>query len=262
MTADPNPNDLPARARAVAAGRARPAAVDADHVRAGVDVRRRRRRVRRRVRHPQPGPDQPPQRLPSPRLGHPGRHDRAGDPEAAGGLLLPRLAARAPQTGRTGADLGRRHLLPARRLDPADGEAGRAARDHPAVEVPGLDHGQRPRRPGRGVPDPAVGRRPLHVRRRRRVDDEGPRGRPGRQRRLPRRERGQCRRAPRDPRPGRLLEGVPGRLADVLPRPDRPRPVRGQPGDLRRPPRSGRRDRRDPARRRPGSVAAPTTRRT
>ena len=38
---------------------------------------------------------------------------------------------------------------------------------------------------GRGVQDPAAGRRPLHLRRRGRVDDEGPRGRPGHQRRLP-----------------------------------------------------------------------------
>ena len=41
----------------------------------------------------------------------------------------------------------------------ADGEAGRAPRHHPAVEVAGQRDGQRSRRPGRGVPDPAVGRR-------------------------------------------------------------------------------------------------------
>ena len=45
------------------------------------------------------------------------------------------------------------------------------------------------------------------------------------------------------------------RLAGVLPRPDRPRPVRGRAGHLRRPRRPGRRDRRDPARR--GLAALP-----
>jgi putative transposase len=44
--------------------------------------------------------------------------------------------------------------------------------------------------------------------------------------------------------------------------PDRPRPDRGCAGHLRRPPRPGRRDRRHPARGRPGKDAAPTTRRT
>ena len=48
----------------------------------------------------------------------------------------------------------------------------------------------------------------------------------------------------------------------VLPRPDRPRPDRGQAGHLRRPRRPGRRDRRDPARRVAGNAAAPTTPRT
>src|SRR3546814_6040319 len=42
-------------------------------------------------------------------------------------------------------------------------------------------------------------------------------------------------------------------LAGLLPRPDRPRPVRGQAGHLRRPCRPGVRDRRDPAR---GGLAA------
>ena len=49
------------------------------------------------------------------------------------------------------------------------------------------------------------------------------------------------------------------RLAGVLPRPDRPRPVRGRAGHLRRPPRPGRRDRRRPCPARRGSGAAPTT---
>ena len=44
------------------------------------------------------------------------------------------------------------------------------------------------------------------------------------------------------------------RLAGALPRPGRPRPLRRQPGHLRRPPRAGRGDRRYPARRRLAAV--------
>ena len=71
--------------------------------------------------------------------------------------------------------------------------------------------------------------------------------RPGGQRRLPGRHRGERRRAPRDPRPGRVLGRVPCRLAHLLSRPDRPRPVRGVPAHLRRPLRPGRRRRSDPS---------------
>ncbi len=65
----------------------------------------------------------------------------------------------------------------------------------------------------------------------------------------PGRHRRQRRRAPRDPRPPGHHQRGRRRLAGVLPRPDRPRPVRGQAGHLRRPRRTGRCDRRDPARR-------------
>ena len=47
------------------------------------------------------------QRLPAAGVGYPGRHDRAGDTEAPGGVLLPRPAPGAPQTGRTSPDFGR-----------------------------------------------------------------------------------------------------------------------------------------------------------
>jgi putative transposase len=73
--------------------------------------------------------------------------------------------------------LGCRDQLPARRVDPADGEAGRPARHHPTVEVPGVGDGQRPRRAGRGVPHPTVRCRPLHVHRRGRIDHQGAGGR-------------------------------------------------------------------------------------
>jgi hypothetical protein len=79
----------------------------------------------------QPGsqrvPDQRPQRLPAPGVRHPRRHPGGGDPQAAVGLLLPGLAVGEPPTGGAGADHRGRHLLPAGRLDPADGEAGREA---------------------------------------------------------------------------------------------------------------------------------------
>ena len=147
-------------------------------------------------------------------------------------------------------------LLPARGLDPADGQAGAVPGHHRPVAS------RRSRRWPRtststsssSAPDRWT-TRPVHVRRRRRVGDEGPRGRPGGQGRRPGRHRGQRRRVPRDPRrPGHHQRGR-RRLAGVLPRPDRPRPVRGRAGHLRRPRRPGRRDRRDPARR--GLAAVP-----
>jgi hypothetical protein len=48
-------------------------------------------------------------------------------------------------------------LLPARGLDPADGEAGRDPGHHSALEVPGLGDGQGARRPRRGLPHPTTG---------------------------------------------------------------------------------------------------------
>jgi hypothetical protein len=65
--------------------------------------------------------------------------------ETALRLLLPRLASRAPQAGRGSADLGRRDLLPARRVHQAHGQTRRVAGHHPAVEVPGQRDGSRPR---------------------------------------------------------------------------------------------------------------------
>ena len=96
---------------------------------------------------------------------------------------------------------------------------------------------------------------PVHVRGRRRAGAQGPRGRPGGQRARPGRHRGERRRAPGDPRAAGHLGRGRRRLAGVLPRPDRPRPDRRPAGHLRRPPRPGRRDRRDPARR--GLAAVP-----
>ena len=60
------------------------------------------------------------------------------------------------------------------------------------------------------LPRTAAGRRPVHVRGRRRADDEGPRGRPGDQDRGHGRHRRQRRRLPRDPRRGHLHRASPG----------------------------------------------------
>ena len=195
------------------------------------------------------GADQPAQRLPPPRPRHPDRDPGRGDPEAAGGLLLPRVAARAPASGRSSTDLGGGDLLPARGLHPADGPAGAVAGHHRSVEVAGLGDGPRPRRAGPRLPRTPARRGPVHVRGRGRVDDEGPRGRPGHQDRGHGRHRRQRRRVPRDPRRRHLHQRVRGRLEHLLQGPRRPRPERGRAGHLRCPHRPGRRDRREPARR-------------
>lgn len=123
--------------------------------------------------------------------------------------LLPGLAAGAPPPGRSSPDDRGRDLLPARGLHQADGEARRDPGHHPAIEVPGLGHGRRPRCPGRGVPQPAAGCRPVHVRGRRRPGPEGPRRRARGQRPCHGCHRRQRRRAPRSP-------GYPGSMAPCV----------------------------------------------
>src|SRR5205823_6616282 len=83
-------------------------------------------------------------------------NDRCGDPEAAQRLVLPGLAAGAAQAGRGRPGHGGRHVLPARGLHPADGQAGRDVGDHPAFEVAGLADGRRARRRGGGLPHPTA----------------------------------------------------------------------------------------------------------
>jgi len=112
-------------------------------------------------------------------------------PKLREGSYFPDWLARAPPAGRAGTDHGGRDLLPARSLDPADGEARRDPRHHPALQVAGLGDGQGARRPCRGLPHPAAGPGALHVRGRGRADDEGPRGRPGGQHPRPGRHRRQ-----------------------------------------------------------------------
>ncbi|CCK56704.1 Truncated IS1081 transposase (part1) [Mycobacterium canettii CIPT 140070008] len=96
--------------------------------------------------------------------------------------------------------------------------------------------------------DPPARCRPVYLPRRRRPGAQGARGRPRRRSAHLDRHRRQRRGLPRDPgHPGHLRRGR-GRLAGVLPRPGRPRPVRGRAGHQRRPRRPGGRDRRHPAR--------------
>ena len=197
----------------------------------------------------QPGSDQPAQRLPGPRLRHPGRHPGPGGPQAPPGTYFPEwLLERRKRAERALTSVvATCYLLgvSTRRMDKLVQSPGH----HHPVQVPGHRDGQGPRRARGGVPHPtARGRGPVHLRGRRRVGAQGPRGRPGRRRARPGRHRGQRRRAPGDPRRAGHHRRGRRRLARVLPRPGRPRPVRRQAGHLRCPRRPGRRDRRDPAR--------------
>ena len=84
-----------------------------------------------------PGAGQPAQRLPRAPPGTRGwARSGAGDPEAAGGQLLPGLAAGAAPAGRAGAGGGGRRVLRARGLDPPGRGPGADARD------PGLSKSQ------------------------------------------------------------------------------------------------------------------------
>jgi hypothetical protein len=67
-----------------------------------------------------------PQRVPAPGVGYPGGDNRAGDPEAAARVVIPGVPG-APPPRRAGAGLSRGHVVPAGRVDPAGGEAGRLA---------------------------------------------------------------------------------------------------------------------------------------
>lgn len=212
-------------------------------------VRARRRRLRRRMGQAQPRPGDAAQRLPAPRAGHPCRHDRRRRPQAPEGHLLPGMAARAPQARRGRADHRRRRLLPRRRVHPPDGQAGQNLGHRPAVQIAGVPHGHGSRRARRPVPPPPPrGCRAVHLRRRRRPDDEGPRRRPRDQRRRPRRHGCQRGRAPRSPGHARRDQRDRPGLEPVLRRPRRPRPDRRPPRHLRRPPGPGRDDRGEPAR--------------
>ena len=142
---------------------------------------------------------QPPQRLPRAALGHPRRHHRPADPQAARGQLLPRLAARAPPPRGEGADQrGRRSAT-----WPASRPAGWRRRSRRWASS-GISKSQvsrlcaEPRRAGRGLPHPPAGRRPVPLRDARRPGRQGARGRPHRQRLRGARHRRQRRRLSRE----------------------------------------------------------------
>ena len=89
-----------------------------------------------------PETNQPPQRVPAPPARHPGRLDRVGGPQAAGGQLLPELAVRAPPPRRAGAGGGGGGVLRQGRLDAAGRGAGADAGYRVLVEEPGEPDGQ------------------------------------------------------------------------------------------------------------------------
>ena len=84
-------------------------------------------------------------------------------PKLRQGSYFPDWLLEDAQTRRTGADHGGRHLLSARGVHPADGQARRDAGHHQPVEVAGVGDGQRTRHRGRGVPDPAARCWSVHV---------------------------------------------------------------------------------------------------
>ncbi len=215
MAVDPNSIDV-AQLISEHLEQAEPGSVagDATDVRAGADVRGGRRGVWRRVR-------QPSAERTNSRNGYRAREwdTRAGTIE----LAIPKL--------RTGSYFPEWLLERRKRAEQAMisvvatsyllGVSTR--RVEKLVEQLGITRlsksqvsrdGQGPRRAGRGVPQPAAGCRPVHVRGRRRADHEGPRGRPGGEQPRPGRDRGERRRAPGDPRCGHRLRGVRGRLAE------------------------------------------------
>ena len=129
-------------------------------------------------------------------------------------------------------------------------------------QVAGLADGRRPGRARGGSSAPArSATRAVHVRGRRRVDDEGPRGRPRGQRRRAGRDRRQRRRAPRGPRACGSPPARPGRRGTSSSPTWSPAAwpaVRA--GHLRRPRRAGRGDRGEPARRSLAAVPHPLRR--
>ncbi len=211
--------------------------------------------MRRRLRATLGPAGQSPQRLPGPGLGHARRHRGVGDPQAAVGVLLPRVAAGAASPGRAGPGVGGRHLLSPGGVDAAGGQAGGADRHQGHLQKPGLADVEGAGRAGRGVPQPSFGGRAVCVRVGGRPDAEGPRGRPDRERARAGGHRGQRRRAPRDPGDRGDLGRGRSRLARLPARARRARPVGRPDGDLRCASRPGRGDRVDAAGR--GLAAVP-----
>ena len=179
MTAPPSIDLSGWLSEQLAAGESGSAPADDDHVRAGVDGCRGRRGLRRRVRRPSRASG----RTPATATGA-----GTGTPGPARSSWRSRSCVRVA-TSRTGCSSGA--AAPRRRWcrwSPRAICSGSATRRmEKLVETLGITRlsksqvsgdGQGPRRAGRGVPHPPAGRRPVHVRRRRRAGAQGPRGRP------------------------------------------------------------------------------------
>ena len=104
-----------------------------------------------RARRAQRGAPQPPQRLPGPAVGDPGRRRRLEDSRAQEGQLLPLLPG-APTHRGEGAD--RRHpgSLCAGHLDPLGGRAGQGHGHDRHLQEPGVPALPGDRRAGAGLP--------------------------------------------------------------------------------------------------------------
>lgn len=90
---------------------------------------------------------------------------RAGTIDVAIPNLFPRVVAATPQTLRKCLDHSGRPLLPGRSVDAPYGQARQNPGDHRTIQVPGLTHGNRPRRTRGSVPQPSPPRcRAFHVR--------------------------------------------------------------------------------------------------
>jgi Transposase, Mutator family len=145
-------------------------------------------------------------------LGHPGRLDRAGHPQAALWQLLP-LVPGAPPARRAGPGRGRAGGLRQRRLHRQGRPAGRPARPAGHDQRPGLPAVRWPGRAGPSVPGAAPGGR-LPVSVAGRQGRAGPRAGRGQAQGTGDRRRRPPQRPPRGARPGRR----PGRDRGVLAR--------------------------------------------
>jgi len=126
------------------------------------------------ARRVEPGAGQPAQWVSAAGVGYPGWDSRAGDPEASGGQLLPGVTAGTPAAGRAGIGQRRGDQLPAgvstRRVEKLVEQLGvkRLSRSQ-------VSEMARPRRAGRGVPQPTAGPGAGRLLLRRRADGQGSR---------------------------------------------------------------------------------------
>ncbi len=134
--------------------------LDADHVHQRADVRRGRRGLRRPVRHALARSGSTSVTATGTGTSIPGPAPSMWRSRSCGqGSYFPDWLLERRRRAEAALTVGGGDLLSARGVDPADGEAGGVPRDHPAVQVAGQRDGPGSGRAGRGVPDPAAGRR-------------------------------------------------------------------------------------------------------